>query len=96
MSGPESLEQILEDARRERPAVLPRGFSAEVMERISRQAAERPRPSPGALDYAVIGMAAVIVAGLVSLLVVPSNDSSGPPRLAVFGTEGNSSPFATP
>lgn len=96
MSDPRSLQQVLEQARRERPEALPRGFSLDVMDRIAHQANEGQRPPLRLLDFAVIGIAAVVVAGVVSLLVFPSQDLPGPPRLAVFGHQGSGSPFATP
>ena len=68
----------------------------DVIQRIASQAAGNQRPRLGLLDYAAIGIAAVVVAGMVSLLLVPSQDLRRPPRLAVFGNQGSGSPFATP
>lgn len=96
MSGPESLQEALAQARRERPAALPRDFSLEVMDRISRQAPDEKSSPLRLLDFAMAGIAAVIVGGAVSLLLFPAQDHPGPPQLEVFGVQGNRSPFATP
>lgn len=85
-----TLEQALERARRERPAMLPADFSDALMARIARQSDRIRISSPLAIGLAA---AVVLAAGAIGQWQSHSQER---PALTVFGSATSSSPFVNP
>lgn len=96
MFQPGSLEGALERARRERAGALPGDFAAGVMVCLERDAFMRHRPGLRFGVAAAIAAAIVLTAGAVSFWAGSRQESTAPPRLGMFGSPSEHSPFATP